>query len=91
MLAGRVPHEQVPRLLAEAHVLCQPSLLEPLGQSLLEAMACGRVSQPFPLVRRATFCGASLCVSGFGEGSGAADAQNLQSAHWLLICVIKIV
>jgi glycosyltransferase involved in cell wall biosynthesis len=23
-------------------VLCQPSLIEPLGQALLEAMACGR-------------------------------------------------
>jgi len=41
-LVGRVPHDDVPRLLAEAHVLCQPSLIEPLGQSLLEAMACGR-------------------------------------------------
>jgi glycosyltransferase involved in cell wall biosynthesis len=41
-LAGRVPHDEVPRLLADAHVLCQPSLIEPLGQALLEAMACGR-------------------------------------------------
>ena len=39
---GRVPHEDVARLLAESHVLCQPSLIEPLGQALLEAMACGR-------------------------------------------------
>ena len=41
-LAGRVAHDEVPRLLADAHVLCQPSLLEPLGQALLEGMACGR-------------------------------------------------
>ena len=41
-LAGRVPHDEVARLLAETHVLCQPSLVEPLGQALLEAMACGR-------------------------------------------------
>jgi glycosyltransferase involved in cell wall biosynthesis len=41
-LVGRVPHERIPEHLAEATVLCQPSLLEPLGQSLLEAMACGR-------------------------------------------------
>jgi glycosyltransferase involved in cell wall biosynthesis len=41
-LLGRVPHGEVPRLLAESHVLAQPSLLEPLGQALLEAMACGR-------------------------------------------------
>jgi glycosyltransferase involved in cell wall biosynthesis len=32
----------VPRLLAESHVLCQPSLIEPLGQALLEGMAAGR-------------------------------------------------
>jgi glycosyltransferase involved in cell wall biosynthesis len=41
-LLGRVPHADVPRLLAETHVLCQPSLIEPLGQALLEGMACGR-------------------------------------------------
>ena len=41
-LLGRVPHDEVPRLLAESHVLAQPSLIEPLGQALLEAMACGR-------------------------------------------------
>ncbi|MDX6468717.1 MAG: hypothetical protein QOF75_520 [Gaiellaceae bacterium] len=41
-LLGRVPHEDVPGLLAAAHVLCQTSLIEPLGQALLEAMACGR-------------------------------------------------
>src|SRR5947209_5719045 len=35
-LLGRVPHDDVPGLLADAHVLCQPSVLEPLGQSLLE-------------------------------------------------------
>jgi glycosyltransferase involved in cell wall biosynthesis len=41
-LVGRVPHDEIARLLAESHVLCQPSLIEPLGQALLEAMACGR-------------------------------------------------
>ena len=41
-LAGRVPHDEIPALIAGAHVLCQPSLIEPLGQALLEAMACGR-------------------------------------------------
>jgi glycosyltransferase involved in cell wall biosynthesis len=41
-LLGRVPHDEIPRLLAESHVLAQPSLVEPLGQALLEAMACGR-------------------------------------------------
>jgi glycosyltransferase involved in cell wall biosynthesis len=42
VLAGRVPHDEVPSYLAAAHVLCQPSLVEPFGQALLEAMACGR-------------------------------------------------
>jgi glycosyltransferase involved in cell wall biosynthesis len=41
-LLGRVPHDEVPRLLAASRVLAQPSLVEPLGQALLEAMACGR-------------------------------------------------
>jgi glycosyltransferase involved in cell wall biosynthesis len=41
-LHGRVPHDEIPALLAGAHVLAQPSTLEPLGQALLEAMAAGR-------------------------------------------------
>jgi glycosyltransferase involved in cell wall biosynthesis len=41
-LAGRVPHDDVPRHLAAADVVCAPSLLEPFGQSVLEAMACAR-------------------------------------------------
>jgi glycosyltransferase involved in cell wall biosynthesis len=32
----------VPRWLAAADVVAAPSLLEPFGQSLLEALACGR-------------------------------------------------
>src|SRR5690242_11569832 len=41
-LLGRVPHDEIPGLLSESRVLAQPSLVEPLGQALLEAMACGR-------------------------------------------------
>jgi glycosyltransferase involved in cell wall biosynthesis len=41
-LLGRVPHDEIPGLVADSHVLCQPSLIEPLGQALLEAMAGGR-------------------------------------------------
>jgi glycosyltransferase involved in cell wall biosynthesis len=37
-----VSHDQVPALVAQAHVVCQPSLIEPFGQAVLEAMACGR-------------------------------------------------
>jgi len=39
---GRVPHEDVPRWLAAADVVCGPALIEPFGQSILEAMACER-------------------------------------------------
>jgi glycosyltransferase involved in cell wall biosynthesis len=38
-LAGRVPHDEIPARIAAAHVVCQPSLIEPFGQALLEAMA----------------------------------------------------
>ena len=41
-VVGRVPHDEIPAHLARASVVCQPSLLEPLGQSLLEGMATGR-------------------------------------------------
>jgi glycosyltransferase involved in cell wall biosynthesis len=41
-LAGTVAHDRIPELIAAADVVCQPSLVEPLGQALLEAMACGR-------------------------------------------------
>ena len=41
-LLGAVPHERIPALLGEADVVCQPSLVEPFGQALLEALACGR-------------------------------------------------
>jgi glycosyltransferase involved in cell wall biosynthesis len=41
-LLGAVPYETVPGLIAESHVVCQPSLVEPFGQALLEGMACGR-------------------------------------------------
>src|SRR5207248_10556146 len=40
-LVGRVPHVEIPRLIGESHVVCQPSLIEPLGQALLEGMAAG--------------------------------------------------
>jgi glycosyltransferase involved in cell wall biosynthesis len=41
-ITGRVPHDEVPRYVAAATVLCQPSLIEPFGQALLEGMAAGR-------------------------------------------------
>ncbi|MFN2629722.1 MAG: glycosyltransferase [Gaiellaceae bacterium] len=41
-LLGRLAHEKIPRVIAQSTVVCQPSLIEPLGQALLEAMACER-------------------------------------------------
>jgi glycosyltransferase involved in cell wall biosynthesis len=41
-VTGRIPHDRIVEELARAHVLCQPSLVEPLGQALLEGLACGR-------------------------------------------------
>jgi glycosyltransferase involved in cell wall biosynthesis len=41
-VTGAVPHDAVSGHLAAADVLCQPSLVEPFGQSTLEALASGR-------------------------------------------------
>jgi glycosyltransferase involved in cell wall biosynthesis len=38
-LVGRVPHEQVAEWVAACDVLCQPSVVEPFGIALVEAMA----------------------------------------------------
>jgi glycosyltransferase involved in cell wall biosynthesis len=40
--AGRLPRDAVAEELRQADVLCQPSLVEPFGQALVEALACGR-------------------------------------------------
>ena len=41
-LTGALPYDRIPAQIASAHVVCQPSLIEPFGQAVLEAMACGR-------------------------------------------------
>jgi len=59
-LAGAVTHDEIPAWIARAHVICQPSLVEPFGQVLLEAMAMQRpvlgtaVGGPRELVTEAT-------------------------------------
>jgi glycosyltransferase involved in cell wall biosynthesis len=40
-VVGRVPHEAVVGWLRSADVVCAPALIEPFGQAILEAMACG--------------------------------------------------
>ncbi|MDX6409312.1 MAG: hypothetical protein QOE13_2383 [Gaiellaceae bacterium] len=42
VLTGALPYDRIPAQIAAAHVVCQPSLIEPFGQAVLEAMACGR-------------------------------------------------
>jgi len=41
-LAGRVSRDDVVRWMTACDVLCQPSVVEPFGQAVLEAMACER-------------------------------------------------
>jgi glycosyltransferase involved in cell wall biosynthesis len=41
-IVGRVAHDEVPRWLSAADVVCGPALVEPFGQAILEAMACER-------------------------------------------------
>ena len=41
-LVGRVPHAEVASWIAAADVVCQPSLVEPFGQAILEALASER-------------------------------------------------
>ena len=41
-LLGRVEHERVADLIAASDVVCQPSLIEPFGQVVLEALASER-------------------------------------------------
>ena len=41
-LLGRVRHDEIPAAIAASTVVTQPSLIEPLGQALLEAMASER-------------------------------------------------
>jgi glycosyltransferase involved in cell wall biosynthesis len=41
-LVGAVPNSRVREHIAASRVVCQPSLVEPFGQALLEAMAMGR-------------------------------------------------
>jgi glycosyltransferase involved in cell wall biosynthesis len=42
LVAGRVPHEEMADWVAAADVVCQPSLVEGFGQTLLEALAAER-------------------------------------------------
>jgi glycosyltransferase involved in cell wall biosynthesis len=78
-LLGTVPHEELPDQIAAARVVCQPSLIEPLGQALLEGMACGRAVVATRIGGPAEFVGpdAGVLVDPADE---AALADGLRAA-----------
>jgi glycosyltransferase involved in cell wall biosynthesis len=41
-VVASVPHEEIQSWIARSRVVCQPSLVEPFGQAVLEGLACGR-------------------------------------------------
>ncbi|HIH43706.1 MAG TPA: glycosyltransferase family 4 protein [Candidatus Methanoperedenaceae archaeon] len=41
-LPGTVPNHEMPALYAECDIYVQPSIIEPYGIAVLEAMACGK-------------------------------------------------
>jgi glycosyltransferase involved in cell wall biosynthesis len=75
LLAGRVGHEDVPRWLHAADVVCQPSLVEPFGLVTLEAMACGR-----PVVATSVGGPPELVPPGAGVLVDPEDDQALVAA-----------
>ena len=81
VITGSVPHDRVPGFLAAADVLCQPSLVEPFGQSTLEALACARtvvatqVGGPPEFVRD----GAGILVDPLDEGALAGALRAAAS------------
>jgi glycosyltransferase involved in cell wall biosynthesis len=81
-VVGRVPHERVADWIAACDVLCQPSLIEPFGQAILEALAserpvlATRIGGPPELVRP----GAGVLVD---PGSIASIEDGLRAVREL--------
>jgi glycosyltransferase involved in cell wall biosynthesis len=73
--AGRLPHDEVARLMAESAVVVLPSRAESFGAVLVEALACGT-----PVV--ATRCGGpeDIVVPAVGELVPVGDARALADA-----------
>jgi len=74
-VVGRVAHTDVPGWLAAADVVCGPALIEPFGQSILEAMACGR-----PVVATRIGGPAEFVDAGSGVLVDPLDADDLVRA-----------
>jgi glycosyltransferase involved in cell wall biosynthesis len=81
-LLGSVPQEEIPALLGASDVLCQPSLVEPFGQALLEAMACGR-----PVVATAVGGPPEFVTSGAGVLVDPTDLSALAAAMRAAACL----
>jgi glycosyltransferase involved in cell wall biosynthesis len=77
-LLGAVGYDRIPGVIADAHVVCQPSLVEPFGQALLEGMACGRSVVATKIGGPPEFVPpeAGILVDPFDE-AGLADALQL--------------
>ena len=75
VLAGRVPHDEVPKWIARADAVCGPSLVEPFGQALLESLACGR-----PVVATRIGGPAEFVPAGAGVLVDPADEEALVEA-----------
>jgi glycosyltransferase involved in cell wall biosynthesis len=81
-LLGSVPQEEIPALLGASDVLCQPSLVEPFGQALLEAMACGR-----PVVATSVGGPPEFVTSGAGVLVDPTDLSALAAAMRAAACL----
>lgn len=73
-VVGRVPHAEVPDWIAACDVLCQPSLEEPFGQAVLEAMACER-----PVLATSVGGPPEFVTAGAGVLVDPRDAESMRA------------
>ena len=80
-VVGAVPHAEVPRWLAAADVVCQPSLVEPFGLSTLEGLACARTVVATRIGGPPEFvpAGAGMLVDPWDEEALAAERGDAAS------------
>jgi glycosyltransferase involved in cell wall biosynthesis len=81
-LPGSVPHDQVGAVLAECSVLCLPSVGEPYGMVILEAMASGR---PVVAVDR----GGPAHLVDHGQGGYLVPPEDPPALARALACVLQ--
>ena len=81
-IMGSIPRIDVPQYLASGHLLCQPSVGEPYGMSIVEAMAVGR-----PIV--ATAAGGFLDTVDTPAGGILVPVHDTQALADALIVVLR--